>query len=513
MGVDVWGRGSYGGGGFGCYKALNHVTSNNLSTALFAQAWTWETRQDEADFTWDLWWNYERDLWVGNPDPNAVMPVPSIPTPDEGPYKPLSTFFARLPPPDPDDVPFHTTFCPAVGLSWFVAGVPVYQYPVGWMDVDKQTTMGDLLWPIPALKLEDNSEGMIPDVAVSVDMTDSWNSGTSIRLVFTDKEINSDYSIRSFSIPIQSLTITTQKSYTASIVYKVSSDSTNTFGLTTALSVVPLQTGGTFSQEQVHAMTCKVAPNSITTTELTNDWVKSTMEFIITDMPPNIVSVDCSIGLTLTITSDHVSPFPLTLLLGQLNVHTTPSSTIQPNFPRILWSDYSKSTVQISDGSTKEVTNISWEPATSLSQVGAITITSPEDPNNAWTPQPPLEKQWWPGFVYFNIYASPLPSPTTSSGISLVQPNRQHQHLLKPPSPSSSKSTTDPAPGLMWIGTSGPDNSINKGSFQFSFDITQLPVELRNLPTLRVYVQGVLDTGEILDWDSSAYVDVTYPTA
>ncbi|KAF7776476.1 CAZyme family GH85 [Agaricus bisporus var. burnettii] len=508
MGIDVWGRGSYGGGGFGCYKSLNHITPAHLSTALFAQAWTWETRENESDFTWDLWWNYERDLWVGNPDPNAVIPVPSIPTPDEGPYKPLSTFFSRLPPPDPDDVPFHTTFCPGVGRSWFVAGVPVHQYPVGWMDVDKQTTMGDLIWPIPTLTLEGNSEGPLPDVAASVDMTDSWNSGTSIRLLFTDKEINPDHSFRSFSFPIQTLTVTTQKSYTASIIYKLIPDGTTTFELSTALSIVPLQTGDTFTQDQMRAMTCAISPNSVTTTELTNDWVKSTMEFIIADTPPGIVSLDCSIGLTLAITSSQISPFPLTLLLGQLNVHSTPSSTIQPNFPRILWSDFSSSSVQFNDGSTREVTNVNWQPATSLSQVGPITITSPEDPNSAWTPQPPLEKQWWPGFVYFNVYASPPPSPTTSSGISLIQlPNRQHQHLLQLPS------DTNPIPGLIWLGTSGPDNSLTKGNFQFSFDRTQLPGELRELPTLRVYVQGILDTGEILDGDSSAFVDVTFPIA
>ncbi|KAG5642137.1 hypothetical protein DXG03_003567 [Asterophora parasitica] len=43
MGVDVWGRGSHGGGGFGSYKALTHIApkSLGLSVALFGQAWTW----------------------------------------------------------------------------------------------------------------------------------------------------------------------------------------------------------------------------------------------------------------------------------------------------------------------------------------------------------------------------------------------------------------------------------------------------------------------------------------
>lgn len=54
VGVDVWGRGSHGGGGFGSYKAINHIDPQflGLSVALFGQAWTWETEQDKGDFTW-----------------------------------------------------------------------------------------------------------------------------------------------------------------------------------------------------------------------------------------------------------------------------------------------------------------------------------------------------------------------------------------------------------------------------------------------------------------------------
>ena len=62
VGIDVWGRGSHGGGGFGAYRALSHIadasraagshagsntgTGTALSTAIFGPAWTWEDGED-----------------------------------------------------------------------------------------------------------------------------------------------------------------------------------------------------------------------------------------------------------------------------------------------------------------------------------------------------------------------------------------------------------------------------------------------------------------------------------
>jgi mannosyl-glycoprotein endo-beta-N-acetylglucosaminidase len=56
-GVDVWGRGSHGGGGFGCYRAIDHIDPKflGLSVALFGQAWTWESEQDKPGWTWETW--------------------------------------------------------------------------------------------------------------------------------------------------------------------------------------------------------------------------------------------------------------------------------------------------------------------------------------------------------------------------------------------------------------------------------------------------------------------------
>ncbi|KXN88355.1 Cytosolic endo-beta-N-acetylglucosaminidase [Leucoagaricus sp. SymC.cos] len=499
MGVDVWGRGSYGGGGFGSYKAITHVAplSLGLSVALFAQAWTWETQQDNPGWNWDQWWQYERDLWVGNPDPNAVMPVPPNWGDSEGPYKPLSSFFVHLPPPDPLDVPFHTTFCPGVGMTWFVEGSPVYQFASGWMDVDKQTAMGDLLWPAPALKSEGDSAGTLPDVAVSANMADSWNSGSSIKLDFSGKAAPNTGS-RSFYVPVQTLSITTQKSYTASVIYKATQSTGDLDLRDVSLSVRPRNTTTTSTTAEV-----KLTPQSVKSTAISNNWTKVTIQFTITDTPPSNISVDSEIGLIIsTISNDTTVPFSLTLLLGQLNVYGTPSSTIDPNFPRVLWADFSNTTTTTTG--TQELTTITWIPSTSLSQVGPITITSPDDPTSAWTPQPPQENQWFPGFLYYNIYAA--------------EPGAAIRALAKARSPSGQRSLkflsvsgdAQEEAGMGWVGTSGADGSIGKGKLEFTFDRAQLPDELKNLTTLRVFVQGVLDTGEVLSWENCVYVDVQY---
>ena len=79
MGVDDWGRGTDGGGGFGSYKAISHISPETLglSVALFGQAWTWESEQDKPGWTWEKWWSYESKLWVG--PISGTVEVPEVP--------------------------------------------------------------------------------------------------------------------------------------------------------------------------------------------------------------------------------------------------------------------------------------------------------------------------------------------------------------------------------------------------------------------------------------------------
>lgn len=42
VGIDVWGRGQFGGGGWNCHKALRVIEKAGLQAAIFAPAWTYE---------------------------------------------------------------------------------------------------------------------------------------------------------------------------------------------------------------------------------------------------------------------------------------------------------------------------------------------------------------------------------------------------------------------------------------------------------------------------------------
>lgn len=55
MGVDVFGRGCFGGGGFNCDLAMEKVRKFDLSAAIFGHGWTHETKQETESF-------HEREL-------------------------------------------------------------------------------------------------------------------------------------------------------------------------------------------------------------------------------------------------------------------------------------------------------------------------------------------------------------------------------------------------------------------------------------------------------------------
>jgi len=259
----------------------------------------------------------------------------------------------------------------------------------------------------------------------------------------------------------------------------------------------------------------QVAPESIKTSLISNNWIKVTVQFVAVEASPTGSTVDSEIGIIINTVSNDTAPFSLSILLGQINVHATPSPTIDPNFPRILWAESTTTTtttttVANSDKSsnantedtTLSLTTISWTPSTSLTQVGPINVNSPDDPNCVWTPEPPFKNQWFPGFLYYNIFAAE-PGAAIRALAKVRGGGSPRQHVLK-------NLSDQPEPGMIWIGTSGADGSVGKGRLQFSFDRTQLPAALRDLTTLRVFVQGVLETGQVLSWENSAYVDVQF---
>ncbi|EJD51747.1 hypothetical protein AURDEDRAFT_149791 [Auricularia subglabra TFB-10046 SS5] len=175
VGIDVWGRGTHGGGGFGVHRALEHIAPSGASTALFAPAWTWESR--EAEWTgsagWEAWWAEECRFWTGA-HAHAAPPPPD-PTPDPiipgfypaGCHHPLFLPIAHFFPARPlgsTMLPWATTFCPGVGRRYFNRGRELEARAGEWTDVSVQTYVPSAL------------EG------AQLSFEDAWAGGSSLRL-------------------------------------------------------------------------------------------------------------------------------------------------------------------------------------------------------------------------------------------------------------------------------------------------------------------------------------------
>ena len=459
MGVDVWGRGSYGGGGFGCYKAITHISpeSLGLSVALFGQAWTWESEQDKPGWTWDKWWEYESKLWVG-----PVSGLVEVPGGDkqDGPFLPIVSFFPRHTPPEPSRLRFHTTFCPGTGTAWFVEGVKVFQSKNGWTDVEKQTSVGDMIWPCPKLYWNDDREDEIPKALSFFCMDDAWNGGNSIRVSIScpgSEEATAAY--RALWFPIQSLHLTPQRSYEAHIIYKLENPNED-LETEFALYLKPLP-------EPQDDPAFNITSNS--SMELAGGWTKLTIQF---NLPGNDLQSTAAIGLVIAVVSENpIEPLQLSFLLGQMNVIPHLPHSFAEEDPLVLWADF----IPTPAGLSPFLGTLSWEVATCFPAITQIAVKSPEDPLSAWHLQPTID--WFPSFIYFNIYAQPFTDEWNVG-------------------------TVDKA---VWVGTSGSDGQrhgfdVLPGNLPFTMDLTT---------KIRFYVQGVRDCGEVLKWERCAYVDVS----
>ncbi|KAF5371992.1 hypothetical protein D9615_008138 [Tricholomella constricta] len=464
MGVDVWGRGSHGGGGFGSYKAITHIApqSLGLSVALFGQAWTWESEQDKPGWTWEKWWQYESKLWFGPAPGGEPVEVPDAPRREgepecaHGPFESLASFFPRHTAPDPFDLPLHTTFSPGVGRAWFVNGVKVHQMPGGWTDVDKQCTVGDMVWPRPLVVWQGGDlDEPIPEVVPAIFFEDAWNAGSSLKLALSLlASEDEDAMFRCIWVPVQSVAMTKGRRYEAKIIYKADcpAHADVDIGLSMRLA----------SGDNDSSQVTPVAHIDDTG----GGWSQLTIQFSAAE-DQGAPTATGALGLIIAIvTEDPSQPLDITLLLGQLNVFGVPPPGVATHTPALLWADFSAK-----DGQG----TLTWEVAAAFPPLNEIRIKTPNDPVSAWAIHP--SNRWFPHFVYFNIYAL-LYTPDGRVG----QPEQ-----------------------AAWIGTTGWDGQRNR----FGVGLEDFPFssEIGKGEKGRFYVQGVTDHGVVLRWEECVFVD------
>lgn len=77
-GIDLFGRNTYGGGGFSTYKALQLISHYQLSCALFAPGWTVEASPYPNRLSFDvraqeLWYGFQNDQLIKDSDDRSVF--------------------------------------------------------------------------------------------------------------------------------------------------------------------------------------------------------------------------------------------------------------------------------------------------------------------------------------------------------------------------------------------------------------------------------------------------------
>ncbi|KAI0368431.1 hypothetical protein BV20DRAFT_969248 [Pilatotrama ljubarskyi] len=466
IGVDVWGRGSYGGGGFGLYKAISHIDPKflGLSVALFGHAWTWESEKDKPGWSWNTWWDYERKLWLGPAKKDEVVPVPDWPpregepVHEHGPFVPIAEFFPRHPPPNPADLPLFTSFSPGVGWSWFVRGTRVLQTNHGWTDLDKTTSIGDLVFPRPALAWEGgNRDDPLPEATSQLSMDDAWLGGSSlvVSVAAPGSEAEDAY-FRCVWLPIQSLSITPGKSYRMTVMLKTSGPVDVDVGASVKALVPAL--GTEFDITHVPAPSEQTA--------LPGGWSEVTVDF---QLPLHRdLDVLSAAGLIIGFAcEDPAQAVEFTIHVGSLSVYANPSSPEHTVVePRVIWADV------VRDAPSSPFTGVlTWGTGMSLGPVPTISLTSPEDTRPCWVLDDNI-----PGFLYHNIYVA----AHTGEGVALGPEQ------------------------ATFVGTTGLDGRENR----FYIDAACLPPGIFSAQAVRFYVQGVTDRGRVLQWQDCAFVDV-----
>jgi len=465
VGIDVWGRNQYGDGGFGTYRALKQIAPSvlGLSVALFAPAWTWETTEGKSDWTWYEWWKYDRKLWFGPEDPTETVPVPqmsemssrkqaldpNVPLP--GPFETIVSFFGNASPPNPLDLPFVTFFSPGIGFRWFVKGKELMDnHEHGWTDVQKQTSLGNLIWPRPIPLREGGGEYEDQRLgSTNLDFTDAWLGGSSVKVTLRFSGDEEAY-FRHVFLPVQSVSVYPGQSYDVSFIYKTDAPDLD---LEMANAVRSL-----YEFELTEA----------TTVELENGWTELRVQFVLPEDRTTEIQVRSLVGIVLGFATDSPSqPCELPINIGLLSVYPSPPgppSKLVHHKPRVLWANYLKSLLK-------------WEIAAYFDPIPGGTL-EPQPPDNTelkWEISPAVTA--YPRFMFFNLYVE---------------------------APSMAGFYRGPEYAI-FIGTTGWDGRENR----FYVEDTMLPEGLKTGSgvDVRFYVQGVTDRGEILPWVDGAFVD------
>lgn len=401
FGLDVFGRGQYGGGGFFSWLAIDLLEqssnqqlslaadadprqaspSSDFSLALFAPGWTVESEHLGHSLAtrelWQKWWEDELYLWTGSkPGPNVereekrmelvrkeergvhrarelasllapgrdnvMAPAPfdyhALP-PLPGHFRPLTDYFPT-PHPPPSSSSFYTNFSTGAGHRFYLEGQRVLDSAHGWTDVD-------FSFPFPSLAIPSAAEAPI----ASLTDDDAWMGGFSLKVELA-KEGAAVVPISPTAVPLFH-----DRHVTASVVWK-----------STGVEEVKLIINGGSARAVDSARSVEV--RDLEAERLAQGWQKTSAVVTLAEGVPSATITSLCLAVS--------ASSPTYLLVGSLSLST--SSIVERPSPC--------------------VSNVRWEGNTARWDVGRRVPST----SNSKTPR---ERSTWPPFAFFTLWYRP----------------------------------------------------------------------------------------------------------
>ncbi|KZO92845.1 glycoside hydrolase family 85 protein [Calocera viscosa TUFC12733] len=186
-GIDMWGRGTYEGGGYRACLALNTIQpgiappQRGFSASVFAPAYLWENDVFQPHDR-PSWWARDTLLWVGRSTEQETQealkrlntdPAKQLAASD---FRPLKDYF----PFQPQTLPFATNFSLGAGTFFNVQGKEI-QPGLTWSDHEWVAALPDLAMPC-SLATAENGRLVIIESDCIADAKKVWTGGHSVQL-------------------------------------------------------------------------------------------------------------------------------------------------------------------------------------------------------------------------------------------------------------------------------------------------------------------------------------------
>lgn len=352
----------------------------------------------------------------------------------------------------------------------------------GWTDIDKQTSLGDMIWPAPmptwvGFGDDDEPEGatgaeeiILPEIEGELTFDDAWIGGSALRLKVKSKEFLTEEAFRCFQIPVNSLALSPRTTYIATIVYKIPSGTSEEIEVDVSCSVKVLSNIGLSGHGGERGDSIKLLDldtavisnmNLPINVEDASGWSSTSIKFVVPAdyMGDFVASVGVQLGF---MTPSGLSSYSFDVLLGQISVYQAPPDGLTAPDLRILYAEYEK-----------ESSLLHWGWGLTLTPPGPIdpTIVLPDDPTPLWVLD--KAKAWQPTFLYFNIYTQ---------------------------IPRADGSFAEATEASFYGST-----ALHNGT---SFLVDASVPGSKSGDNLRFHIQGVTDRGAILDLSKCCYIDI-----